>query len=93
MNARLVLATLALACAAAEAAPDVPHFVDETDAAVLHHGRAFADLEDIVHLVADQEDADSFGFQALDRLEHHARLGRAQRGDGLVHDQDAGVEI
>src|SRR5688572_2251034 len=43
--------------------------------------------------MADEEDADALVLQLLDQVAHLGRLGRAERGGRLVHDQDAGVEV
>ena len=61
--------------------------------AVLHHRQPVAQPEHVGHVVADQEDAHAFGLELPDQLADHARFFRPERGAGLVHDQDAGVEV
>jgi hypothetical protein len=64
MNARLALAALVLACTAAGAAPDVPHFVDETEAAGLQ-SRFDGDWEYIVGGGVAALDCDDSGKPSL----------------------------
>ena len=40
-----------------------------------------------------EEDADAFALQLPDEVTHLGGLGRTERRRGLVHDQDAGVEM
>ena len=68
--------------------------VDRADhARRLHHGDAVGQIEDVVNVVADQEDADAFLLELLDEVAHLGGLGGTERGGRLVHDQDAGVEV
>ena len=63
------------------------------DLAVLHHRDAVGEIEDVVDVVADKEDADAFGFGLPDELANLRRLGRPKRRGRLVRDKDAGVEM
>ncbi len=60
-------------------------------AAVAQHGDAIGQLEQFLEPVRDIDDADLPRAQPGDQLEQQARLVMAQRGGGLVHDQDAGL--
>ena len=51
------------------------------------------EVEDVVDVVADEEDADALGLELLDQLADLGGLGRPERGGRLVHDQDARVEM
>ncbi|ENN88049.1 hypothetical protein RHSP_51373 [Rhizobium freirei PRF 81] len=62
------------------------------DLAVLHDRDAVGEVEDVVDVVADEEDADAFLLQLLDQLADLRRFLRAERRRRLVHDKDAGVE-
>src|SRR5690606_41030893 len=42
-------------------------------------------------VVGDVDDRDAVSGQLVDHLEQHLDIGGAERGGGLVHDQDAGV--
>jgi hypothetical protein len=53
---------------------------------------AVCEVEDVVDVVADQEDADAVLLQLFDELADLRRFLRAKRGRRLVHDQDAGIE-
>ena len=48
------------------------------DAAVLHHRHAVGEVEHVVDVVADEEDADAFGLELLDELAHLCGLLRAR---------------
>ena len=63
------------------------------DLAVLHHSDAIGEVEHVVDIVADQEDADAVGLQLLDQLADLRRLLRPERGRRLVHDEDARIEM
>ena len=54
---------------------------------------AVGDLEDLVELVADEDDAVALGRQAAQDREDLDGLLRRQDGGGLVEDEDAGVPI
>ena len=66
---------------------------DADDLAVLHHRHAVGEIEHVVDVVADEEDADAVGLELLDELADLRRLGGAERGRRLVHDEDASVEM
>ena len=51
------------------------------------------EIEHVVDVVADQEDADAFGLELLDQLADLRGFLRPERRRRLVHDQDAGVEM
>ena len=63
------------------------------DPAVVHDADPVGQVEDVVDVVADEEDADALGLELPDEVAHLGGLGRAERGRGLVHDQDPGVEV
>ena len=63
------------------------------DAAVLHHRQPVGEVEHVVDVVADQEDADALVRQFADQRADLARLLGAEGRGRLVHDQDAGVEV
>ena len=65
-------------------------FADE--AAVAEDGVAVGDAEDLVELVADEEDRLALGLQHLDQLVELGDLLVRERGGRLVHDDDAGVD-
>ena len=50
-----------------------------------------AHLEDVVQVVGDDHDSEIPFRQALDEIEHLARLGDAERRGGLVEDDEPGV--
>ena len=51
-----------------------------------------AEVENVVHVVADKEDADTFALNCL-MSSATCCLRRSERGRRLVHDQDLGLEI
>ena len=51
-----------------------------------------ADIEDVVHPVGDQDDADAVILEALDKVENLADFLDRQRRRRLVHDHDPGIE-
>ena len=61
-----------------------PFFITDDPVAEPHH---------VVDVVADQEDAEALRLQLLDEVGDHRVSCDAERGGGLVHDQDAGVEV
>src|SRR5574341_986161 len=63
------------------------------DAAVLHHGDAVAQIEDVREVVADHDDRVVLVAHLLDPFEHLARFLDAERGGGLVEDDEARVEV
>ena len=63
------------------------------DPAVVHDADPVGQVEDVVDVVADEEDADALVLELADQVADLRRLGRAERGRRLVHDQDAGVEV
>ena len=60
---------------------------------VFHHAKPVGEIENVMQVMADQEDADAFGLELLDEFAHLRRFLRAKRCRGFVHDQDAGVEM
>ena len=62
------------------------------EAAVAEDGVAVGDAEDLVELVADEEDRLALGLQLLDQREELGDLLVRERGGRLVHDDDAGVD-
>src|SRR5712692_5156056 len=69
-------------------------FVDGADqSAVEHHADAVGQVEDVMDVVADEEDADSLSFELLDQGPNLGRFGGSERGCRLVHDQDPRVEV
>ena len=69
-------------------------FVDRVDdAPVVHDADPVGQVEDVVDVVADEEDADALVLQLPDEVAHLGRLRRPERGGRLVHDQDPGVEV
>ena len=63
------------------------------DLTVLHHADAVGQIEDIVDVVADEEDADALGLELLDQFADLRGFLRPERRRRFVHDQDAGVEM
>ncbi len=59
--------------------------------AVAQHGHAVGDLEDLVHAVADVDDADPLRAQRAHDVEETAYVGLGQRRGRLVHDERARV--
>ncbi|MNT05926.1 hypothetical protein D3C72_1405720 [compost metagenome] len=62
-------------------------------AAVAQHGDAVGQLIDFRHAVADIDDGHAFGAQLADQGEQAVGLAGGQRRGGLVHHQDAGLEM
>ena len=58
-----------------------------------HHADPVGEVEHVVDVVADEEDPDALRLQLGDELVHLPGLGRTEGCGGLVHDQDAGVEV
>src|SRR5664280_245350 len=54
-------------------------------------GEAICHLEDVVQVVGDHQYGDPPFPQGPDQVEHLGGLGHAQRGGGLVHDDQLGV--
>ena len=68
--------------------------VDRPDELALEHDRdPVGQVEHVVDVVADQEDAEPFLLQLGDQLVDLGRLGRPEGRRRLVHDQDLGVEM
>ena len=63
------------------------------DAPVVHHADPVRQVEDVVDVVADQEDADAIALELADQVPDLGRFGRTERCRRLVHDQDPGVEV
>ena len=63
------------------------------DPAVVHDADPVGQVEHVVDVVADQEDADALVLELPDEVPDLGRLGRAERGGRLVHDEDPGVEV
>ena len=61
--------------------------------ALEHDADPVRQVEHVVDVVADQEDADALGLQLADELADLRGLGRPERRGRLVHDQDPGVEV
>ena len=59
--------------------------------AVAQADPAVGDAEDLVELVADEEDGAAFVLELLDQLEQLADLVAGQRRGRLVHDDDIGL--
>ena len=72
---------------------DVGLVDDADDPAVVHDRDAVREVEDVVDVVADEEDADALALQLADEVTHLRGLGRPKGGGGLVHDEDARVEV
>ena len=68
-------------------------FTMPTIRAVVHDRDPVREVEDIVDVVADEEDADAFALQLADEVAHLRGLGRPEGRGGLVHDEDARVEV
>ena len=62
---------------------------DET--AIAKHRHLVGDLEQLVHLVGDIDDARPCGLQRADDPEEMRDLALGQRGGRLVHDQNVGI--
>ena len=56
---------------------------------VAHHGHAIADREDLLEMVADEDDADAIRFERPDRAHQEFDLVTGQGRGRLVHDDDA----
>ena len=65
---------------------------DRDGPAVAHHRDAVADREELVEEVRDVEHRDPGVAQPADHAEQHLDLAVVERGGGLVHDDEAGVE-
>src|SRR3546814_7096909 len=64
----------------------------DLQAAVLHHTHPVREVEDVMQVVADEEDADTLLLQMVNQLGNHGGLLRPERRGRLVHDEDFGVE-
>ena len=72
---------------------DVGLVDDADDPAVIHDRDPVREVEDVVDVVADEEDADPFALQLTDEVAHLGGLGGPERRRGLVHDEDARIEM
>jgi hypothetical protein len=54
-----------------------------------HDDHAIREIEDVLDVVADQEDRVTRSAQLSDELKYTRRLSRSQRGGGFVHQQYA----
>ena len=63
------------------------------DPAVVHDADPVGQVEDVVDVVADQEDADALVLQLADEVADLGGLRRAEGRGRLVHDHDPGVEV
>ena len=63
------------------------------DPAVVHDADPVGQVEDVVDVVADEEDADALVLELADEVADLGRLGRPEGRRRLVHDQDPGVEV
>ncbi len=59
--------------------------------AVPEHRHLVGDLEQLVHLVGDVDDALALGLERPDDLEQMLDLALGQRGSRLVHDENVGI--
>src|SRR5262245_57649988 len=60
--------------------------------AVIERHDPVADVEDVVHAVADENDADAVILEAADQIENLANLLDGKCCSRLVHDDDTRVE-
>ena len=60
--------------------------------ALVHHGDAVADAEEVLEPVGDEHDRDAARLHAGDQREHRLDLRHGERAGRLVHDQDARLE-
>ncbi len=61
--------------------------------AVFHHRHSVGEVEHVVDVVADEEDADPLLLELDDEFGDLLRLLRPERGRRLIHDQHVGVEV
>ena len=61
--------------------------------ALEHDADAVRQVEDVVDVVADEEDADALALELEDEFTDLRCLRRAERRGRLVHDEDLGVEV
>ena len=71
---------------------DIAYLGGADNLAVLHYRHAISEMEDVMNVVADQEDTDTFALKLLDQLANLRRFLWPKCGRGLVHDQNACVE-
>ena len=62
------------------------------DPAVVHDADPVGQVEDVVDIVADQEDADTLRLELADKVANLRRLRRAKGSRRLVHDQDLALK-
>ena len=72
-------------------AGDVGGGVLADEAAVAEHRHLVGDLEQLVHLVGDVDDALALGLERPDDLEQMLDFALGQRGRRLVHDENIGI--
>ena len=58
------------------------------DASVLHHANPIGQIEDVMNVMADQENADAVGLELADEFADLRRLLRSERRRRFVHDQN-----
>src|SRR5580700_2657547 len=63
------------------------------DLTVLHHRHPVGEVEHIVDVVTDEEDAEAFRLELLDELTDLRGLRRPQGCGRLIHDEYFGVEM
>ena len=62
-------------------------------AAALEHDDARRHVDDLGHVVADQDHRRAAAMQLANEVQHLAALGDTERGGGLVHDHEARVPM
>src|SRR5450631_4844549 len=60
---------------------------------ILHYIDAVGEVEDVMDIMTDEEDADAFLFQRESEIADLPGLGGAKRRRRFVHDQDARIEM
>src|ERR1700722_15733807 len=71
----------------------VPDAAGADDLAVLHHRHAVGEVEHVVDVVTDEEDAEALGLGLLGVFAYLCGLRRPQRRRWLIHDEHLGVEM
>src|SRR5690606_4446553 len=94
----LALADLARQFADDDHGEDVVHrdvvAIDGPDHTPLEHDAdPVGQVDDVVDVVADEDDSEALLFELADQMGNLLGLGGTQGGGRLVHDQDAGVEV
>ena len=67
----------------------VPDAAGADDLAVLHHRHAVGEVEHVVDVLTDEEDAEALGLELLDELANLRGLGRPQRRRRLMRPTEA----